>query len=164
MRLQGHVRGGRQLPEAISGANNNRDMNLAAVLYALASAALFGVSTPIAKALLGSIHPAILAGLLYCGAGVGIALLRRARRNVFGSSHAQEAVLTRAELPWLLGAIAAGGVVGPILLLVGLTRTDASTASLLLTLEGGATALIAWFVFHESFDRRIALGMLCLIV
>src|SRR6266568_6022517 len=164
MRLQGHVRGGRQLPEAISGANNNRDMNLAAVLYALASAALFGVSTPVAKVLLGSIHPGILAGLLYCGAGVGIELFRRARRNVLRSTNAQEAAVTRSDLPWLASAIAAGGVVGPILLLVGLSRTDASTASLLLTLEGAASALIAWFVFHESFDRRIAFGMLCLVV
>ncbi len=152
------------MPEAISGANNNRDMNLAAVLYALASAALFGVSTPVAKVLLGSIHPGILAGLLYCGAGVGIELFRRARRNVLRSTNAQEAALTRSDLPWLASAIAAGGVVGPILLLVGLSRTDASTASLLLTLEGAASALIAWFVFHESFDRRIAFGMLCLVV
>jgi hypothetical protein len=51
-------------------------MNRTAVLYALASAALFGASTPAAKALLGSIEPAVLAGLLYCGAGIGIAILR----------------------------------------------------------------------------------------
>jgi drug/metabolite transporter (DMT)-like permease len=137
-------------------------MNFTAVMYALASAALFGVSTPFAKMLLGSIHPGILAGLLYCGAGVGSALLRWGRRNVLSSSSAPEAALTRSELPWLAGAIIAGGVVGPILLLIGLARADASTASLLLTVEGAATALMAWFIFHESFDRRIALGMLCL--
>lgn len=91
-------------------------------------------------------------------------LLRWVRRNVPNSSKAQEAVLTRSDVPWLAGAIVAGGVVGPILLLVGLSRTDASTASLLLTLEAAATALIAWFIFHENFDRRIAFGMLCLIV
>ena len=138
------------------------DMNFTAVMYALASAALFGVSTPFAKILLGSIHPGILAGLLYCGAGIGSALLRWGRRNVLSSNNAQEAALTRSELPWLAGAVIAGGVVGPILLLMGLSRTDASTASLLLTLEGAATALMAWFIFHESFDRRIAVGMLCL--
>jgi drug/metabolite transporter (DMT)-like permease len=81
---------------------------------------------------------------------------------VLSSSSAQEAALTRSELPWLAGAIIAGGVIGPILLLIGLSRADASTASLLLTLEGAATALMAWFIFHESFDRRIAFGMLCL--
>ena len=78
-------------------------------------------------------------------------------------SRAPEVPLTRLELFWLGGAIAAGGVVGPILLMAGLTRTDAAAASLLLTFEGAATALIAWFIFHENFDRRVALGMLCLL-
>ena len=48
--------------------------------------------------------------------------------------------------------------------MLGLTLTDASTASLLLTLEGAATALLAWLIFRESFDRRIAFGVLCLVV
>jgi drug/metabolite transporter (DMT)-like permease len=76
---------------------------------------------------------------------------------------AREAALRRAEVPWLVGAIAAGGIAGPLLLMLGLERTEAATASLMLTLEGVATALMAWFVFHENFDRRIALGMGCLI-
>jgi drug/metabolite transporter (DMT)-like permease len=137
-------------------------MNWTAVSYALASACLFGVSTPIAKILLGSMHPGILAGILYCGAGVGVAILRRFRRR--GPLVAQEAALTRADLPWLVGAIACGGVLGPILLLVGLSQTNASAASLLLTLEGVATALMAWLFFGENVGRRIALGMLCLAV
>jgi drug/metabolite transporter (DMT)-like permease len=61
------------------------------------------------------------------------------------------------------GAILAGGVFGPVLLMSGLARTEAATASLLLTLEGVATALIAWFIFHENFDRRIAVGIGCLL-
>jgi drug/metabolite transporter (DMT)-like permease len=104
----------------------------------------------------------ILAGLLYCGAGIGVALLRRLPWSIFASGGAAEASLSGSDLPWLAGAVIAGGIVGPILLLVGLARTAASTASLLLTLEGVATALMAWFIFHESFDRRIAIGMLCL--
>jgi drug/metabolite transporter (DMT)-like permease len=138
-------------------------MNRAAVFYALLSAVLFGVSTPAAKALLGSTHPAVLAGLLYCGAGIGAAVLRRGLRTLAPGDHAREAGLTRHDLPWLAGAIAAGGLVGPLLLMVGLVRTDAATASLLLTLEGVVTALMAWFVFHENFDRRIAIGMACLV-
>lgn len=136
-------------------------MNRTAVLYALISAALFGVSTPAAKVLVGTVHPAVLAGLLYCGAGIGVAILRRALPAIV--ARAPEVALTRAEWPWLAGAIAAGGVTGPLLLMAGLARTDAAAASLLLTLEGAATALIAWFVFHENFDRRIALGMACLL-
>ena len=133
-------------------------MKRRAVIFALLSAALFGASTPAAKALLGTVDPAILAGLFYCGAGIGIAVLRRLLRPLMGDAVAQ-APLSGSDVPWLAGAIAAGGILGPILLMMGLLRTDAATASLLLTLEGVATALLAWFVFHENFDRRIALGM-----
>ena len=136
-------------------------MHRTAIIYALISAGLFGVSTPAAKILVGTVHPAVLAGLLYCGAGIGIALLRRILPSIVAA--APEVALTRSELPWLAGAIAAGGVLGPLLLMAGLARTDAAAASLLLTLEGAATALMAWFIFHENFDRRIALGMACLV-
>jgi drug/metabolite transporter (DMT)-like permease len=134
-----------------------------AILYALASAALFGASTPVAKVLLGAIHPAVLAGLLYCGAGVGIASLRRVAPAVLPASDAPQVALSRTDFAWLAGAISAGGVAGPLLLMFGLARTDAATASLLLTFEGAATAVLAWFVFREHFDRRIALGMGCLL-
>jgi drug/metabolite transporter (DMT)-like permease len=138
-------------------------MDRRAVTLALLSAALFGISTPAAKVLLGTVDPAILAGLLYCGAGLGVAIVRRAGRFVTGQSGPSEAALERKDIPYLAGAIAAGGIVGPILLMVGLQQTDASAASLLLTLEGVATALMAWFILHENFDRRIALGMACLV-
>lgn len=138
-------------------------MNHRAVILALLSAALFGVSTPAAKALLGTIHPAVLAGLLYCGAGLGIAIVRRIGRSVVSNGGQAEAQLGSRDWPWLGGAIVAGGIAGPILLMVGLERTEAAAASLLLTLEGVATALLAWFVFKESFDRRIAIGMVCLV-
>ena len=137
-------------------------MNRAVIYYALASAALFGFSTPAAKVLLGSMHPAVLAGLLYCGAGLGVAVLRLIWRAAPGTE-SQEAALGKRDAPWLAGAIFCGGIVGPLLLMIGLTRTDAAAASLLLTLEGAATALLAWFLFHENFDRRIALGMLFLL-
>jgi drug/metabolite transporter (DMT)-like permease len=136
-------------------------MNWTAIVYALVSAALFGISTPAAKALVGSVHPAMLAGLLYCSAGIGVAIMRRTLPWVI--SRAPEVAVTHSELPWLVGAIGFGGVLAPLLLMIGLSRTDAATASLLLTLEGAATALIAWFIFHENYDRRITLGMGCLV-
>jgi drug/metabolite transporter (DMT)-like permease len=136
-------------------------MNRTAVLYALTSAALFGVSTPAAKFLIESIHPVTLAGLLYCGAGIGVAALRRIVPSAV--TGVPETAVSRADLPWLAAAIAAGGILGPLLLMFGLARTEAATASLLLTLEGAATALMAWFIFHENFDRRIAIGMASLI-
>jgi drug/metabolite transporter (DMT)-like permease len=127
-------------------------MSIPAVLSALAAAALFGLSTPLAKLLVGEVAPMVLAAIFYLGSGVGLAVYR-------ALSPGKEAGLTRGDLPWLAGAILSGGVAGPILLMIGLSWTDAGTVSLLLTLEGVATALIAWFVFRENFDRRIALGM-----
>jgi drug/metabolite transporter (DMT)-like permease len=144
------------------GQSYVRPMNHHAVALALLSAALFGLSAPAAKLLLDTIDPMMLAGLLYCGAGIGIAILRRVRTPLTAVGRA-ETPLKRADMPWLAGAIAVGGIAGPVLLMVGLSRTDAATASLLLTLEGVATALLAWFAFGENFDRRIALGMACLV-
>ena len=129
------------------------------VAYALVAAALFGASTPLAKLLLGELPPVALAGLLYLGSGLGLSawwLLSRLRHQP------AEAGLKRADLPWLAGAIASGGVAGPALLMVGLAITPASSAALLLNLEGVLTALLAWFVFRENFDRRIALGMVAI--
>jgi drug/metabolite transporter (DMT)-like permease len=139
-------------------------VNRTAIIYAFAAAALFGASTPAAKVLVDVIHPAVLAGLLYCGAGIGVALLRYLAAGILRPAGAAEAPLRRADIPWLAGAILAGGVLGPILLMVGLAATDAATASLLLTLEGAATVLLAWFVFRENFDRRIAAGILLLLL
>jgi len=132
-------------------------MKIPAVVSALAAAALFGVSTPLAKLLIGTVDPWLLAALFYLGSGIGLAALRLLTRGA-------DAGLVRRDLPWIAGAVVSGGVIGPVLLMVGLASTDASTASLLLTLEGGATALIAWFVFQENFDRRIAVGLACIII
>lgn len=131
------------------------------ILFALLSAALFGASTPFAKLLLGSVDPWLMAGLLYLGAGIGLLLVHLSR----GVLHmpAIEAPLRRADLPWLALVIAAGGVCGPLLLMVGLARTDAAGTSLLLNLEGLATMGIAWVVFHENVDRRLLLGALAIL-
>jgi drug/metabolite transporter (DMT)-like permease len=126
------------------------------ILFALASALLFGASTPFAKLLLGAIDPWMLAGLLYLGSGLGLAALRIGR-DVMGRP-AAETPLRFADLPWLAGVVLAGGVIGPVLLMIGLTHTSASAGSLLLNLEGLATMAIAWLVFRENVDRRLLLG------
>jgi drug/metabolite transporter (DMT)-like permease len=124
----------------------------------------FGASTPFAKLLVGQIPPIILAGLLYLGSGIGLLswlLLRR--RFIDRRAGKSESLLTRRDLPWLAGAIAVGGVLGPLLLMYGLTLTTASTSSLLLNMEGVFTPLLAWLVFHENYDVRILIGMLLII-
>ena len=126
----------------------------ASIVAALAAALLFGASTPFAKALVGNVQPLLLAGLLYLGSGLGLWVARLTRdRGVKPVS------LSRLEWLWLAGAIAAGGVLGPTLLMYGLTRATAADASLLLNLEAVLTALLAWVVFRENADRRIVLGM-----
>lgn len=129
-------------------------------ILAIGSAVLFGVSAPIAKILLGSSDAWMLAGVLYSGAGFGLLLVHLASRGI---RRLAEAKLSRSEIPWLAASVLSGGVAGPVLLLIGLTRASASTASLLLTLEGVLTAVLAWFVFRENFDRRIAIGMLSIV-
>ncbi|WP_345372944.1 DMT family transporter [Frondihabitans cladoniiphilus] len=126
------------------------------VQAALLSAVLFGAGTPLAKLLLGDVSPWLLAGLLYCGSGIGLTIIRVIRR-------APRVHLARRDVWPLAGAIAAGGIGGPVLLLFGLANMPASGASLLLNAEGVFTALLAWFVFRENFDRRIALGMLAIV-
>jgi len=132
------------------------------ILYALASAALFGVSTPLAKKLVGEVTPLALAGLLYAGSGVGLLGLLALRRLRAGREETL-ALPQGAQWLWLGAAIACGGVAGPVALMYGLVTTPASTASLLLNLEAVFTALLAWFLFRENFDRRIALGMLAIV-
>ena len=92
-------------------------MNSRAIVYALLSAALFGVSTPAAKVLLGSTDPTVLAGLLYCGAGLGVAIVRRLAGSIFTSSNAKEVALGRAHLPGFRRDHRRG-IVGPVLLMI----------------------------------------------
>ncbi len=131
-------------------------MNRIGIPFALLSAVLFGASTPFAKLLLGSVDPWMLAGLLYLGAGIGLAAVHLSR-SAFNLP-VVEAPLRRADVPWLALVILVGGVLGPLLLMFGLARTDASGASLLLNLEGLATMGIAWSAFRENVDRRLLLG------
>ncbi|MDO8276879.1 MAG: DMT family transporter [Burkholderiaceae bacterium] len=126
------------------------------VLATLLAAALFGAGTPLAKLLLAQTSPWLLAALLYLGSGVGLFGLRVLRK-------APLVELPPGQGKWLAGAVLAGGMAGPVLLMVGLSGMPASSASLLLNAEGVLTALIAWCVFRENFDRRIALGMLAIV-
>ena len=124
---------------------------------ALGAALLFGAGTPLAKLLLAGTSPWLLAGLLYLGSGLGLSLLRLIRRSE------QRAKLAPGEWPWFAGAVLAGGVVGPVLLMWGLVGMPASGAALLLNAEGVFTAVIAWVVFKENVDRRIFIGMLAIV-
>ncbi len=126
------------------------------VLSALGAALLFGSGTPIAKLLLFGINPWLLAGLLYLGSGLGLSLYRLV-------IHAPTGKLPLRDWPWLSGAILSGGLIAPVLLMFGLTSLAASEASLLLNAEGVFTVLLAWYTFHEHFDRYIVLGIIAIV-
>lgn len=126
------------------------------VQAALLSAALFGVGTPVAKLLLGDVSPWLLAGLLYCGSGLGLGLIRLLHRS-------PRVRLSPSDRAPLAGAVFFGGLVAPVLLMLGLANVPASGASLLLNAEAVFTAVLAWFVFRENVDRRVAAGMLAIV-
>lgn len=105
-----------------------------------------------------NVSPVLLAGLLYIGSGTGLAVVRLIRDRGWKNPG-----LTPAEWPWLLGAIAFGGVLAPVALMFGLARTSGATASLMLNMESVLTALLAWVVFKENADRRIVAGMAAIV-
>ncbi len=125
---------------------------------ALVAAALFGGSTPLVKLLVGELPTLLLAGLLYLGSGLGLAAIRLLRDRGWKPSG-----LATGEWRWLAGAIVFGGLLGPVLLVFGLTHTDAGAASLMLNLEAVFTAVLAWVIFKENADRRIVFGMLLIV-
>lgn len=125
--------------------------------YALLAAALFGLSTPLSKWLLGATHPAVLAGLLYLGSGLALALVALARGT------RSEAPLHGSDWGWLGGAVLLGGVAAPLALMWGLGGTTAGTASLLLNTEGLLTVLLAAALFREAVGRRVAVAMLVML-
>ncbi len=132
-------------------------------ILALASAALFGATVPLAKLLLAETDPWLLAGLFYLGAGGGLAIVSLIVRVRGGARSRRETAVAGTGWWWLAAAVVAGGMVGPVLLMLGLARTAAATSALLLNLEVVLTALIAWVAFRENVDRRIVLGMVAIV-
>lgn len=140
------------------GSVSQDEHSLKGPAFALVAALLFGASTPLAKIILGEVHPLMLAAVLYLGSGLGLAIYSRFRGDV------GEAALGAKDWLWFAPAILCGGILGPVFLLFGLRLTSASTASLLLILEGVFTALVAWIAFREHFHIRIGIGMVAITV
>jgi drug/metabolite transporter (DMT)-like permease len=132
----------------------------APALLALAAAVLFGASTPLAKVLIMQVPPELLAGLLYLGSGIGLSMLLLARRF---AGEKPQILPNRPDFMWLAAAIGCGGVVAPLLMMMGLKVVAGSDASLLLNMEAVFTALFAWLIFRENVDRRIFAGMVAIV-
>jgi drug/metabolite transporter (DMT)-like permease len=127
-------------------------------LYGLSAAALFGLSAPIAKRLLGEVSPVLLAGLLYLGAGLALSLW------IWLRPHTAEAPVVRRDVPLLAAVVVSGGLVGPLLMLLGLERVSAVAGSMMLNLEGPFTIVLAVVVFREHLGAYgvVATGLILL--
>lgn len=125
-----------------------------AALSALLAAVFYAASMPFSRLLLEYVRPAMLASLLYLGAGLGIGLMFVAR-----GGKRQAGNLDRKDLPYVLGMVALD-ILAPILLMLGLKSTASSTASLLNNFEIVATSLIALLAFKEAISGRLWLAIL----
>jgi len=131
------------------------------LLFVLLSASLFGLSPPLAKLLVQDIPPVALAGILYLGSFFGLTIYRFGRKTVKDSQD-KNPPLGKEDLPWLIGAILFGGILGPISLMFGLRIISGFSASLLLNLEAAATALIAILLFKENAGKRFWMALVCM--
>jgi drug/metabolite transporter (DMT)-like permease len=132
-------------------------MQKSPLFFVLLSAILYGLSIPLAKILLSEVSPVSLAGLLYLGAFVGLTLF-----GFFDAKNKEKNLFDRNDLIWLAGVIFFGGILAPIFLMLGLSQVFASVASLLLNLEGVATALVASLVFREFTGKRFWFALFCM--
>lgn len=121
-------------------------------IFAILAAALYALSAPVGKVLLGHAGAAMMAAFLYLGAGLGLACWGRIVPDREASP------ITRQDLPYILGMILLD-IAAPILLMLGLQRTGSANASLLNNFEIVATSLIAWLLFREKLSRRLSLAI-----
>jgi drug/metabolite transporter (DMT)-like permease len=135
-------------------AGRLEDAKVRGAVCGVLAAALFGASAPVAKCLLPESGPLVLASLLYLGAGIALSVALAVRRAV----PPHESPLRRADVTLLVAITLSGGVVGPVLMLVGLERVSGVVGSLLLNLEGPFTMLAAVVFFGEHLDRRAVLA------
>jgi len=134
------------------------------LVFIIISASLFGISMPLAKLLVKDIPPVALAGLLYLGVFAGLSLYSFVRRKRTTDPDKKVAMLERKDFPWIAGAVIIGGIIGPISMMMGLTLVSGFSASLLLNLEGLATAIIAIFFFKENAGKRFWLALVCMTI
>lgn len=128
------------------------DNKYKSVGMAILAALLYGISSPISKLLLTKIPPTLMAALLYLGAGIGMACVNT--YNIAMKKERLEAKMTMKEMPYIVGMILLD-IVAPIFLMLGLTMTASSNASLLNNFEIVATSLIALFIFKETIGKRM---------
>ena len=127
------------------------------VTWCLAAAAMFGASTPAAKAIIGDVGPVTLAGLVYLGGALAVLPF-----SFKGGS--RELRKKPIQLKWMAGVVVFGGILGPIFLMLGLQQAPAASVSLWLNLETVATSILAWAFFKEHIDRQTVLAAALIVI
>lgn len=127
---------------------------------ALSAALFFGCIAPGTKFLIKDLPPQSMAGVMYFAAGLGLLLVLLLKKELKSSLRQVQ----KKDLKWFAAATVFGGILGPAFLTYGISRISGSTASLLLNFEAVSTALIAWFVFKEHFEKKIAYGMVLIVL
>ena len=128
-----------------------------AVAFAVLAAALYAMNVPLSKLLLEHVGTTMMAALLYLGAGLGL-LVYSVAGMAMGRTTIKEP-LTRKELPYTIAMVVLD-IAAPILLMLGIARTNSANVSLLNNFEIVATSLIAFFVFREVLTRRLCIAIL----
>jgi len=132
-----------------------------ATVFAVLAAALYAINIPLSKLLLSHVGSTMMAAFLYLGAGIGM-FLYCTIGTIAGKRKGKEH-LTKAELPYTIAMVVLD-IIAPILLMIGITKTNAANVSLLNNFEIVATSLIALFIFKEFISKKLwlAIGMVAL--
>lgn len=136
-------------------SNGSQAPMLSGQFLAILSAALFGISPVLCKMLIGEMSPALLAGLLYLGSGIGLQLLLLCQNR---NSVREFRRISPQDRFKLSGAVISGGVIAPLCLTYGIKYGTASGVTLLLNLETVATTLISRLIFKEYVGPRVWAG------
>lgn len=127
-----------------------------ASIFAILAAALYAINIPLAKLMLNHIHPTMMAAFLYMGAGIGMLAYSFIHKAVVKEQ--QKEPLTRKELPYTIAMIVLD-ILAPILLMIGISKTNSANVSLLNNFEIVATSIIALFIFKESITKKLWLAI-----
>lgn len=134
-----------------------------ALFFAFLAAALYALNAPLSKLLMAekAVSPSMLAGLLYLGAGIGMACVGFLQKKVRKENG--EMPLIKADLPYTIAMIVLD-IAAPILLMLGIQSSSAASASLLNNFEIVATSLIALLLFREKISKKLwlAIGLVTL--
>ena len=130
------------------------------VVLATLAAVLFGMTAPVLKKASDGVGPLFASALLYVGAAMGAGLMAAFRRRGTAQSPMPLAAVARRVVTVAI----VGAAIAPALLVVGLRKTDAATASLLLALEAPFTLALARLFLREHIGSRVVAAALLILV